>query len=220
MKNTLLVSSALLLLATAPALADNRGQRVELTVAGMACEGCASSVEQGLGKLGGVTAVDIDIDTRRVVVKFDAQKTSRKAIEARIAELGYVVGTEDPPVRYPKGADVAVVSKRGENVDVTKHLAPGKVTVVDFYADWCKPCKALERRLARRLGKHPDKLAVRKVNIISWESPAAKRYLKKVPGLPYIRIYDGKGRLVVALHGDRVDKLDGYLKRAWRRSVK
>src|SRR5215510_116732 len=41
-----------------------------------------------------------------------------------------------------RGQSVEVIS-HGTPVDLNQHLAFGNVTVIDFYADWCGPCKRL-----------------------------------------------------------------------------
>lgn len=211
----------LLLIASRPSLAGKaKTAKLDLTVAGMACEGCAGHITKNVAALDGVVSVKADHDKASVVVVYKPGVVEPQRIRDTITAAGYVIGDKDPPVVYPKGSDVETISKKGEDVRVEKHLARGKVTIVDFYADWCKPCKALDRRLAARVAKYPDRLAVRKVNIVDWETPVAKRYLEKVPGLPYIRIYDRRGRFVTALSQYEVDDLDEHLARLLKTPAK
>ncbi|MEV6413591.1 heavy-metal-associated domain-containing protein [Kribbella sp. NPDC051718] len=49
-----------------PTAADRTGTTYE--VAGMTCGGCASSVSTSIGKLDGVTSVDVDVTTGTVTV--------------------------------------------------------------------------------------------------------------------------------------------------------
>ena len=47
--------------------------------------------------------------------------------------------------------------------------------LVDFYADWCAPCKILEPHIDRLAELHPDRLAVRKIDVIDWSSPVIRQ---------------------------------------------
>ena len=80
-------------------------------------------------------------------------------------------------------------------IDFKAIAAPGKITIVDFYADWCGPCKVLELRMQHLVqGKN---IAVRRVNMGKWDNAAAKQATRdfRLASLPYLRIYDGSGKL-------------------------
>jgi thiol-disulfide isomerase/thioredoxin len=93
------------------------------------------------------------------------------------------------------GADVADLGKGGERVD----LAPvaGKLTIFDFWAEWCEPCKDLEPSLVEIARANPN-VAIRRVEVIDWDSPVAAQHLTRGGyGLPHLKVYDAKGNLVL-----------------------
>ncbi len=89
-------------------------------------------------------------------------------------------------------ADVAVIA-RGHEVAVVEHLVAGKFTLIDFYADWCPNCRRLNPRL-EALARREPRLAIRKVNVISWDSPVARQY--GLTALPHLLLYDPDGQLI------------------------
>ncbi len=111
---------------------------------------------------------------------------------------------DDGPPPDTAGLDVVEVAKAGEAVDLVP--VPGKLTVFDFWAEWCKPCKQLDREMTAIAHRYPGKLAIRKVNIVDWDSDAAARYMK--PGafdLPHVKIFGPDGRMIVERSGTPED---------------
>jgi hypothetical protein len=52
------------------------------------------------------------------------------------------------------------------------------------------------------------------MNIVDWDTPLAARYLKGIPELPYVLVYDGKGARVDAIPGADLVRLDAAIAKA------
>ena len=81
----------------------------------------------------------------------------------------------------------------GSPVDHSEVVTIGKITVVDFYADWCGPCRQIAPYLDA-LAKSDSDIVLKKVDILRWGSLRAKKY--NVQSVPNIRVFDRRGQLV------------------------
>ena len=115
------------------------------------------------------------------------------------------------PEPYPEGADMKVVTEKGDAVgDLDKLRVDGKYTVLDFYADWCGPCRLVDGQLRELVGTRDD-IAVRKLNVVGFESPLAKQMGRKLKALPFVVVYapDGKKTEITGHNPDKLaDALD------------
>lgn len=94
---------------------------------------------------------------------------------------------------HEPAGDVQDVVSHGEAVALAP--VPGKLTVFDFWAPWCEACKPLDARL-RALAASDERVALRRVNVVDFDSPIAAQELPGVSALPYARIVAGDGRVV------------------------
>jgi thiol-disulfide isomerase/thioredoxin len=78
-------------------------------------------------------------------------------------------------------------------VELSSLLVTGKITVIDFYADWCAPCRRLAPQLEALVAQDAD-VYLRKVDIVDWKKPVVKQY--GIGSVPNVRVYDRSGRLV------------------------
>lgn len=90
----------------------------------------------------------------------------------------------------------------GEEVDITASLVPGKMTLIDFYADWCGPCRSLAPTLDRMATAKSDVLAIKKVDIVNWESAVTAQY--RIQSIPHLKLFDESGQLLVEGDSGRV----------------
>ena len=105
-------------------------------------------------------------------------------------------------------ADMKIIAKAGEDIpDLRAAAVEGKVTVFDFYADWCSGCREIDLHMYKQLNSRKD-IALRKLNVVDWDTPLAKRYLTRVSGLPFVIVYGRKGSEVTRIQGLKLAELD------------
>lgn len=126
--------------------------------------------------------------------------------------------TFEPLPKLQPDADVKWLSEAGQDVPALEpHAVEGKVTLFEFYADWCAACRKVDGYVYQRLANGDARLAYRKLNLVHWESPLAMRYVQDVPSLPYLVIFDPQGKRFDALHGADLEALDAAIAAASRR---
>jgi thiol-disulfide isomerase/thioredoxin len=112
------------------------------------------------------------------------------------------------PVSIPTEADYARLSSAGEDVpSLDPHAVRGKVTIFDFYADWCGPCRQVDEHVLGLMKQRKD-LAYRRLNLGGWETPLAKHYMASVQSLPYVVVYDRNGKRLRDISGLDLGRLD------------
>jgi hypothetical protein len=92
----------------------------------------------------------------------------------------------------------------GEKVILADKAAPGKVTIFDFYAEWCSPCALITPELEKLARTRPEEVALRKVDVIGWGSDASIH--QEIEFLPYLAVVDADGN-VAAVGDDSYDYL-------------
>lgn len=186
---------------------------MEFSVLGMNCASCADAATRALKAVPGVVEPTVDFDSKVGRVRSDGE-VSREQIEAALATLGFEARFGDEPLdsdplpeEVRAGLDLKTVS-HGERVRIKNELASGKITVFDYYADWCGPCHLLSPKLERLVLEY-DNVALRKVDLVDYESEAARQATRDfgLPGLPFTRVFDERGKLLGQVHGNRIDDI-------------
>jgi thiol-disulfide isomerase/thioredoxin len=109
-----------------------------------------------------------------------------------------------------RGQPVEVIS-HGAHVDINQHLVLGSVTVVDFYADWCGPCRQLSPSLEQMVRSDPE-VVLRKIDIVNWRTAVAQQF--NIHSIPQVNVYDRSGRLVGTVLGVDFDEVKRYVAQA------
>lgn len=77
-----------------------------------------------------------------------------------------------------------IVELTAANVrEVLLEQSTSKTILIDFWADWCEPCKQLEPILARIAADYPDTLVVAKVDCEAEQELAAQFQIRNLPTL-------------------------------------
>lgn len=220
MRSLVAAGLALLLTACAGGTAVG-GKTTVVSLADLDCSSCGSDLARALVAVEGVRKTAFNPRSAELTVVADpsvdvfaiAQKKKPADEHWRLVS-GPGQGSYLPWATAKEGSDVKEVAKDGEDVpDLAPYLAPGKITIVDFSAKWCQPCRTLDARVLEMVEARQD-LAYRKLDIGDWDTPLAKRHLKGVKELPYVIVFDKSGKEVETISGLHLDKLEAALKTA------
>jgi thiol-disulfide isomerase/thioredoxin len=92
-----------------------------------------------------------------------------------------------------RAADITTIA-HGDRVNLQEHIDGSAYVLFDFYADWCAPCRALEPKLERLARGNPERLAIRKIDIINWQSPVVAQL--GIRSIPHLKLYSPDGELI------------------------
>jgi len=163
-------------------------------------------------------------DKREFEVTYDPKAVSLDTILNTVKARGFTPSLTPPSTPPPEQSrlsdaeraklDIRTIT-RGDAVDLEEHLVTGKVTIFDYYADWCGPCLLLARDLEQLMVAQSD-VAVRKIDIVTWQSEAARQATRefKLKGIPYVRVYGPRGQFLGAVPGNDIEKIRALLPRA------
>lgn len=192
----------------------------EFLVLGMSCNGCAESAEKTLKtNIRDIIKLEIDFGLKKGFLE-TASAIEISEIRNALGSLGFEARfASDPPRPEPLSdeekteLDIKIISK-GNEVVLEDHLAPGKFTIIDYYADWCGPCHLLSPRLERLVKERHD-VALRIIDISNWDSQVARQATRefKLAGLPYVRIYGQDGRFVGEVQGNYIEKIQALIEK-------
>ena len=120
-------------------------------------------------------------------------------------------GESRASTRPPAAADIRTLTDKGEAVGPFEKLrVKDKYTVFDVYADWCGPCRMVDRYLRDLLATRKD-IAVRRLNVVNFESRLARQLGPDFDALPYVVVFDPKGKRteIVGFDEDELDQALG-----------
>ncbi len=203
---------------TKPATPAHELETFRFVVYGMTCDACAKHAARKMQKLSGVVTANVDFDSKQATVQAKRATATFPDIQSALETLGFEALLAGHKPLAPlsdeekKTLDIRTLSQ-GERINVREHLARGKVTVFDYYADWCGPCHLLTPKLERLVLEY-ENVALRKVDLANWESAAARQASSEfqLPGLPFTRVFDDRGNLLGQVHGNFIEEIESIIR--------
>jgi thiol-disulfide isomerase/thioredoxin len=124
-----------------------------------------------------------------------AVATPRTLLLALVMGAALVACDGGSPPAASGAGDIASLPA-GQAVNLVDQARAGKLTIYDFYADWCSPCRVVGPRLEALARSRPEEIALRKVDVVNWESDAAVR--QGIDFLPYLAVVSPDGRVLAS----------------------
>jgi copper chaperone CopZ len=186
------------------------------SIQGADCASCAEKIKKELKGVKGVDKIEFDRQKVELTVRLDEGVADAVVLDAITraglkGTVGAGQGAYLPQAEYPAGADVKHLTDDGSAVGpFEKHRVAGKYTVFDVYADWCGPCREVDEQLREIAGRRTD-VAIRKLDVVDFESALAKELGSGFEALPYVVVYTPSGRRIEIVGAAEPKKLEKAL---------
>ena len=107
---------------------------------------------------------------------------------------------------------MTVIAQGGEEINLSAVMPVGKVTIVDFYADWCGPCRQISPHLEQLARQDPNVVLI-KVDIVNWNTPVTRQY--GIQSVPNVRVFNRRKQMVGSPTSS-LSAVEGYIDQAKR----
>ena len=179
-----------------------QAETFEFHVVGIECKLCAPPIQKALASVPGVQKARVNWKKESAEVEIPPG-FDKAALKASLEKLGFEAVFPGEAARGFEPLSPENLAKLDirrfdghEPVDEGSLASPGKTTLIDYYGDWCGPCKVLELRLQHYMEIHPD-ISLRRVDIGKWDNAAARQITQQgARSLPYVRVYGPAGKLL------------------------
>jgi thioredoxin len=127
---------------------------------------------------------------------------------AEVSDITVSSEIADAPIKHPPSLLKPAIVPASDSRSLARgSIQPerGKITIVDFYADWCGPCRKIGPVLEKIAEGNPD-IVLQKINVDKHHD-LMQEY--NVTGIPHIIVYDKEGGevdTVVGANESRVRK--------------
>ncbi len=122
---------------------------------------------------------------------YEKSMTAKDLADARV-QRGKIEVARQQKQHVMTNTPIVDIRQGGKRINKQDLIVPGKITIVDFYADWCGPCKVADPYL-KAFAEDPD-VFLRKVDIVSWRTAVTQQW--KIRSIPNMRVYDRNGNEV------------------------
>nr|WP_304681555.1 heavy metal translocating P-type ATPase [uncultured Clostridium sp.] len=103
----------------------------KLKITGMTCSACANRIEKVIGKMDGVTEVNVNFATETLTIDYNEQEVSKEVIEQKIEKIGYKVQKNIQSDTYKiEGMTCSACANRIEKI--TKKMQGVESSIVNF----------------------------------------------------------------------------------------
>lgn len=191
-------------------------QSFVFSVEGMSCETCAETAEKVL-TFEGVISAKVDFATKKATVVAEdgitADDLKKRMYEYSNFEALFPGESLVKPLTDEEkaGLDIEVLPP-GEKIKFRKEVVPEKITIFDFTAKWCGPCRIYSPKVERLLFNYPN-LVLREVDILKWDSDLGQQLTKEyeMPSLPFTLIFNDKGQLLGTVIGNNIEEVEAII---------